>query len=63
MLIDLNELGKKLNAYKTLVKSQEGQISVLRDDALIATYEAEVIKFLAEVEDTILKLTEWQLAA
>lgn len=38
-------------------------VRVLRDDALIAHYEAEVIKFLAEVDDTILKLTKWKDAA
>ena len=38
-------------------------VRVARDDALIASYEAEVIKFLAEVDDTILKLTQWKQAA
>lgn len=38
-------------------------VRVPRDDALIAAYEAEVIKFLAEVDDTILKLTRWKQAA
>lgn len=38
-------------------------VRVARDDALITSYEAEVIKFLAEVDDTILKLTQWKQAA
>ena len=36
---------------------------VLRDDDLIKTYEAEVIRFLAEVEDTVNKLKAWKQAA
>lgn len=38
-------------------------VRVLRDDDLIAAYEAEVIKFLAEVDDTIICLQNWQRAA
>lgn len=36
---------------------------VLRDDDLIKTYEAEVIRFLYEVEDTVNKLKAWKQAA
>lgn len=36
---------------------------VLRDDDLIKTYEAEVIRFLDEVEDTVNKLKAWKQAA
>jgi putative phage-type endonuclease len=38
-------------------------VRVLRDDDLIAAYEAEVVKFLVEVDDTIDKLTHWKQAA
>lgn len=38
-------------------------VRVTRDDALITSYEAEVIKFLAEVDDTIHQLTQWKKAA
>lgn len=38
-------------------------VRVLRDDDLIAAYEAEVVKFLAEVDDTITRLENWQHAA
>jgi putative phage-type endonuclease len=38
-------------------------VRVMRDDELISTYEAEVVKFLAEVDDTIVKLAQWQQAA
>lgn len=36
---------------------------VLRDDDLIQAYEAEVIRFLDEVEDTVNKLKAWKQAA
>lgn len=36
---------------------------VLRDDDLIKTYEAEVIRFLDEVESTVNKLKAWKQAA
>lgn len=36
---------------------------VHRDDKLIESYEAEVIRFLSEVDDTLQKLTEWRNAA
>lgn len=36
---------------------------VPRDDKLIAEYEAEVIKFLAEVDETVEKLRAWKRAA
>jgi len=36
---------------------------ILRDDDLIKTYEAEVIRFLDEVEDTVNKLKAWKQAA
>ena len=38
-------------------------VRVLRDDVLITSYEAEVIKFLSEVESTIEQLNHWKEAA
>lgn len=36
---------------------------VMRDDDLVDAYEAEVVKFLAEVDSTVLKLTQLRQAA
>lgn len=38
-------------------------VRVVRDDALIKDYEMEVIKFLAEVDNTVLQLQNWKRAA
>lgn len=38
-------------------------VRVNRDEALIAAYEAEVTKFLAEVDDTVTQLQNWKKAA
>lgn len=38
-------------------------VRVARDDELIGNYGVEVINFLAEVNDTIFKLQQWQQAA
>jgi hypothetical protein len=34
-----------------------------RDPALIAEYEAEVVRFLAEVDDLVARLNNWRKAA
>ena len=38
-------------------------VRVLRDETLIANYEAEVLKFLDEVDQTVIQLENWTQAA